>query len=119
VELREFVINRCTKADVVIAGAGKAAALPGIIKAHLCSVGSEVPVIGVGFWSDEDLDGYDAARLSIEKLPGNPVELDHNGQAYMEEEGFTFACWAAIYNEFLPKMMKIKDPSIDHPCFVM
>jgi phosphoribosylaminoimidazole-succinocarboxamide synthase len=100
-------------ANIVIAGAGEAAALPGIIKSQLSCLGySHIPVIGVAFkGKDEKADM--AARLSIENLPGQPVELSDSGQAYFGSDGFLLACKAADGNEFLPKKIEEKPAKYD------
>lgn len=103
-----------TGVDVVIAGAGKAAALPGIVKSWLSHRGLNIPVIGVGFGSNEGADDWRAAKLSIEQLPGQPVELDVNGQAYMGSGGMTTACLAAAEDEFLPKAVEKKQAFLDY-----
>jgi phosphoribosylcarboxyaminoimidazole (NCAIR) mutase len=101
----EQIINH---ADVVIAGAGMAAALPGIMKSQLCMLGHpEIPVIGVAFKGKSERDDQ-AAVLSIERLPGEPVELDLHGNAYFGNVGFIEACRAAIGHEFLPKDIERK-----------
>jgi len=111
-ELRNFARDVLFKADVVIAGAGMAAALPGIVKSHLCYFGhSEIPVIGVAFDNGKTDDNI-AAAGSIESLPGQPVELDHQGKAYFGPLGFTRACWAALDDEFLPKEIVAKPAEI-------
>ncbi len=111
-ELRSYVANELVKADVVIAGAGMAAALPGIVKSHLCQFGhSRIPVIGVAFAGKSETDNI-AARTSIEGLPGQSVELDLNGQAYFGSRGFLQACVAAITHEFLPKDIAVKPAEI-------
>ncbi len=106
--LREFASSVLQQADVIIAGAGMAAALPGVVKGWLCHFGRpEIPVIGVGFrGGNQVLD--DAARLSIECLPESPVELDHNGEAYMGSSGFAEACEAALEDEFNVRTMTAK-----------
>lgn len=110
--LLDFVMEHLRRADIVIAGAGMAAALPGIIKSHLCATDQhEIPVIGVAFKSNSEEDN-EAARLSIERLPGQPVELGANGKAYFGSEGFLEACLAAIGHEFLPRGMEIKPAQI-------
>jgi len=100
------------EANVVTAGAGEAAALPGIIKSWLCHFGkSHIPVIGVAFkGKDEKADM--AARLSIENLPGQPVELNVSGKAYFGQRGFTEACVDSVDCEFLPKTMEAKPVKI-------
>ena len=107
-ELPEFVRSELTKADIAIAGAGMAAALPGVVKSLLCLYDRpDIPVIGVAFKGLTEEDN-DAAMLSIECLPGQPVELDQNGHAYWGPDGFTAACHAAIKDEFLPKTIARK-----------
>ena len=111
-ELRKFVKDVLTKADIVIAGAGMAAALPGIVKSELCLLDHpEIPVIGVAFEGATEKDNL-AAQLSIECLPGSPVELDENDKAYFGHEGFLGACRAAVHHEFLPKMIEAKPAKI-------
>jgi phosphoribosylaminoimidazole-succinocarboxamide synthase len=111
-ELRAFAKDLGSEGDgtdyVIIAGAGLAAALPGIIKSELCRVGrSDIPVIGVAFKGKTEREDL-AAILSIECLPGQPVELDRNGNVYFGHEGFLEACKAAIGHEFMPKSMEPK-----------
>ncbi len=113
-ELEEFLrVNIAPDADVVIAGAGMAAALPGIVKAILCKIGSpDIPVIGVAFAGKTDEQNL-AAKLSIKCLPEQPVELDKNGEAYFGQEGFAGACFSTIENEFMPKTVKAKPVQVD------
>lgn len=111
-ELEVFARELLTKADVVIAGAGKAAALPGIIKSKLCRFNRpDIPVIGVAFES-ENASTNQAAFLSIECLPGQPVELRRDGKAYFGPEGFRHACVAAVEHEFLPKTFQPRPAQI-------
>ena len=98
--------------NIIIAGAGMAAALPGIVKSDLCEFGfSNIPVIGVAFKGSTPEDDL-AAKLSIKCLPGKPVELDPNGEAYFGPEGFLAACKAALDDEFLPKTIVAKPAKI-------
>lgn len=103
----------------IIACAGMAAALPGDIKAILAMFGyGEIPVLGVAMESsnaDSIEKGYDedAALASIERLPGKPVELADEENAYFGPEGFTEACQDAIEHEFLPRPMKELDAVFD------
>ncbi len=54
---------------VLIAGAGLAAALPGVVAAH-----TDLPVIGVPFRSEKSvLDGLDALLSIVQMPPGVPV----------------------------------------------
>lgn len=111
-ELREFVKNHLVNADVVIAGAGMAAALPGIVKSELSMLGRpDIPVIGVAFQGKTERSNQ-AAILSIEDLPGQMVELDPNGKAYSGHSGFLAACKAAMEHEFLPRGIEAKPAKI-------
>jgi len=95
---------------LVIAGAGAAAHLPGVIKSQLeIARHSNISVIGLAFKND-NFDHALAARLSTECLPGQPVELDENGKAFFGPEGALKACKAAVFNEFLPKRFSKKPP---------
>ena len=106
-ELATYAASVGNEADAIIAGAGMAAALPGVLKALLSSGGVSLPVLGVAF-SGKSASDDAAARLSIENLPGQPVELNSNGRAYFGEGGFHEACMAAIQHEFLPKTISAK-----------
>ncbi len=99
-ELRQYA-ESC-RAEVVIAAAGKAAALPGILSAWLRHYGKpHIPVIGVALDGATD-EARRASRLSIEELPGQPVILDSDGRAFFGPEGFKAACELAVMGEFLP-----------------
>jgi len=106
VELLNYISR--FKADIIIAGAGEAAALPGIIKSHLSCMGFDnIPVIGVAF-KGKNSKADIAAKLSIENLPGQPVELSWYDEAYFGPDGFEGACIAACQYEFLPKKIEAK-----------
>lgn len=97
--------------DVFIDAAGMAAALPGIHRSLLLEAGVDRPVIGValpGANDEEDL----AAKTSIKCLPGKPVELDQQGEAYFGEIGFLQACGDAVEQEFLPRPIKKKSVEV-------
>lgn len=65
---RDFAINaRANNIGVIIAIAGKSAALAGVLAAH-----TRVPVIGVPVRSD-DLGGMDALLSTVQMPPGIPV----------------------------------------------
>lgn len=65
---RDFAINaRANNIGVIIAIAGKSAALAGVLAAH-----TRVPVIGVPVKSD-DLGGMDALLSTVQMPPGIPV----------------------------------------------
>ncbi|MHB8831141.1 MAG: phosphoribosylaminoimidazolesuccinocarboxamide synthase [Patescibacteria group bacterium] len=97
---------------IVVAGAGMAAALPGVLKALLVKEGkAQIPVIGVAFAGNTE-DDYLAARLSIERLPGQPVLLAPDGKAYFGPLGFENACLAALCHEFLPAEPPANKPAL-------
>lgn len=100
---------------VVIACAGMAAQLPGVLKALLVKQGkAHVPVIGVACASKDEAANQ-AARLSMEQLPGQPVVLRPDGTAYFGEEGFRDACTAAMDHEFPPTTFGSKPAQLDAP----
>jgi phosphoribosylaminoimidazole-succinocarboxamide synthase len=112
-ELRNFADSAAARnADVVIAGAGKAAQLPGVLKSWLVHFGNLTPVIGVAFQGKDDTDEF-AARLSITEITGQPVELNSDGHAYCGSEGMEEACRAAVKHEFLPKYIKQKPAELN------
>ncbi len=117
--LREFALDKLVTADIVIAGAGMAAALPGIVKSELCFLGRfDIPVIGVALRGKTEKENQ-AAVLSIECLPGQPVELDPKGNAYFGEEGFVDACLVALTHEFLPRAIEQKPAKIGFKQFLL
>jgi len=112
-ELRNLIRKDLVKVDIVIAGAGMAARLPGFVKSELCVLRHpEIPVIGVAFKGATSADD-EAAVGCIERIPGQPVEVDVNGHAYFGADGFSDACFAALDNEFLPKDIEHKPSQID------
>lgn len=112
-ELGAFLTERHPRTDAFVAGAGKLAALAGDVKSRLCKMGrSDIPVIGVAVQGKTD-KANQAAILSMEELPEQPVELDPNGNAYFGELGFVKACLSAVNDEFLPKGYSHKPAQID------
>lgn len=96
------------QADVIIAGAGMSARLPSAVKSQLCAIDHpEVPVIGVAFEGNSD-DSDDAALLAISQVPGQPVVMDSFDHPYFGAKGFTAACKAVLFDEFLPKDVQKK-----------
>ena len=66
--VREFVLGASDSGiEVIIAGAGGAAALPGVVAAY-----TALPVIGVPLASSE-LNGVDALHAIVQMPPGVPV----------------------------------------------
>ncbi|MFA5052098.1 MAG: phosphoribosylaminoimidazolesuccinocarboxamide synthase [Patescibacteria group bacterium] len=93
-DLAEIAANRSPTidlddVDVFIAGAGWAAQLPGMLDAMLFHNGRRIPVVGLAFGT-EGTKEFDAARLSIECLPSNPVIINElTGQAYANAGGLS------------------------------
>jgi len=113
-ELRQYAEQvQPGRPDVIIAGAGMAAQLPGVLKAWLVHFGkADVPVIGVAFkGATEAAD--EAARLSIEQLPGAWLEVNAAGNAYFGAEGMLEAARAAVEHEFLPRTIEPKPAEYD------
>lgn len=86
--------------DSIIAGAGKAAHLPGCIDAYLRNhLGdTKIHVIGVAFTSGNKLDD-EAAVLSITQVPGTQVIYAGQGS-----QGFKKACQMASVAKNLPEI---------------
>jgi phosphoribosylaminoimidazole-succinocarboxamide synthase len=110
-ELATFIHDKM-RSDIVIAGAGWAAALPGMVASWLDYDGRpNIPVLGVAFKSDSERNNL-AAITSIECLPSQSVELDQSGHAYFGEEGFLSACKDVVGREFLPRKSSTKEAKI-------
>ncbi len=98
---REFAINaRENNYGVIIAIAGKSAALAGVLAAH-----TRLPVIGVPVMS-QDLGGLDALLSSVQMPPGVPV-------ACVAIDGGANAAWLAarilsINNDDLAQKLEIE-----------
>lgn len=98
--LLEYAETMVPPNATLIAAAGKAAALPGVLQAWLrYHSNGHIPVLGVALAGNEYGD-LAAARLSIQKLPGTPVILRSEGEAYAGAEGFMAACQDAVAKEF-------------------
>jgi phosphoribosylaminoimidazole-succinocarboxamide synthase len=99
-ELRNYV-KELPRNCIVIAAAGKAAALPGMLCSWLQHFGKgDVPVLGVGLAGDTK-NANMAAQLSIQELPGRSVIVTDHGLPYFGKQGFLDACKAAVEQEFL------------------
>lgn len=108
-KLERFVQHELTQRTThVLSGAGEAAALPGILKTKLCKYDRfYVPVLGVGC-KGKNREADMAARLSVKRLPGQPVELSTNGQAYFGPKGFKAAARAILEQEFYPRKIEAR-----------
>ena len=86
-EFAEGVAGRGVQ--VVIAGAGGAAHLAGVVAAH-----TVLPVIGVPLASGS-LQGVDALLSTLQMPPGVPVRASGSGQPVPRTPHFwLFSCWA-------------------------
>ncbi len=95
--------------DVIIAGAGWAAHLPGVLDAYLgYALGDRrIAVIGVGFEDPEDARHGTAAELSISEVPGTRVIFRDEGGHFLGSDGFLRACQYAVSGDIPdPKEMK-------------
>jgi len=101
-ELAEWVNGGCGKADVIIGAGSKALALPGVIDAFVYAKGLQIPVIGVAL-GEPGTVAFEAARLSIEELPSQPVLIDElAGVVYCGSEGFARALNRVAFGELPP-----------------
>jgi 5-(carboxyamino)imidazole ribonucleotide mutase len=66
-KVEDFARSAEKKYDLIIAGAGMAAALPGVVAAH-----TTLPVIGIPI-SSKALQGHDALFSIVQMPPGVPV----------------------------------------------
>jgi 5-(carboxyamino)imidazole ribonucleotide mutase len=66
-KVEQFAKSAGKKFDLIIAGAGMAAALPGVVAAH-----TTLPVIGIPI-SSKALSGHDALFSIVQMPPGVPV----------------------------------------------
>jgi phosphoribosylcarboxyaminoimidazole (NCAIR) mutase len=99
--LRQYAESIDPATAVVIAGAGKLAALSGVLHSWLVHYKKgHIPVVGVGLRGKSSMADF-AAVLAQEELPGQPVILNGNGRAYFGPDGFCDACIDATVNEFL------------------
>ena len=80
--------------DVIIAGAGWAAHLPGMTDAYLryTLVNTRTVVVGVAFEDVSNEQHTKAAQLSISEVPGTQVVYRDQAGQFVGEEGFRRAC---------------------------
>lgn len=91
-------LSKADETDVIIAGAGKAAALPGFVDGYLRNYikDGKIMVLGVAFTGGNDLDNT-AAILSITQVPGTQVIYAGQGS-----DGFKNACAMACEKNDFP-----------------
>lgn len=97
--------------DVLIAGAGWAAALPGCADAFLRYVlrNDHISVIGVAFEDPKNHQHTLAAQMSLSELPGGCLICKgDDDEVYTGPDGFLAACALAVESE-LPAIKMPKD----------
>lgn len=80
--------------DVIIAGAGWAAHLPGMVDAYLryTLADTHVVVVGVAFEDEHNSRHTEAAKLSISEVPGTQVVYRDEAGQFVGPDGFRRAC---------------------------
>ena len=97
--------NAMKSVDVIIAGSGCAAHLPGMLDAFLAHGldNRRISVIGVGFEDFESARHTQAAELSISEVPDTRVIYQDAAGPFMGSDGFLRACKLAVKGNF-PKL---------------
>jgi phosphoribosylaminoimidazole-succinocarboxamide synthase len=109
-ELKDFAREKCSGLDAIICIGSKAFALPGVLDAHLHAAGIPVPVIGVALGEPGSV-ALEAAKLSIEELPGQPVLMDEMmGKCWVGSEGLTNAMIRVARGELPPPKPRVNKP---------
>ncbi|MEK7142667.1 MAG: AIR carboxylase family protein [Patescibacteria group bacterium] len=87
--------------DVLIAGAGWAAHLPGILDSYLRYEVADIQivVVGVAFEDNDNPEHTQAAKLSISEVPGTQVVFGDAAGQFVGADGFWRACQFAIDGE--------------------
>lgn len=111
-EVLEYLDQRNARSDVdvIIAGAGWAAHLPGMMDAYLGYVLNNtcISIIGVAFEDSDDVRHTLAAQLSISEVPGTRViQHDNTDAFFVGADGFSRACRYAVSEE-LPVLKEMK-----------
>jgi phosphoribosylaminoimidazole-succinocarboxamide synthase/phosphoribosylcarboxyaminoimidazole (NCAIR) mutase len=112
-ELAKHIASLDSAVDVIIAGAGRTAILPGALYHLLRENGREhIPVLGVGF--EGSAEDTEAARLSIKRGLAPVQWAGHDGEQWVGSAGFKAACWHAVDHEVLPPApMKTREAIMD------
>jgi phosphoribosylaminoimidazole-succinocarboxamide synthase len=110
-ELGQFASESFWDIEAVVAVGGKAFALPGILKSLLTSRGIDTPVVGVAL-GQPGTEAFEAARLSIKELPGQPVVMDEQtGEPYAGANGLDAALWRIAEGELPPPTVSEPRPA--------
>lgn len=111
VELDQLAAQSWWGVEAVVAVGGKAFALPGVLKALLTSRGIDTPVVGVAL-GQPGTEAFEAARLSIKELPGQPVVMDEQtGEPYTGAKGLNAALWRIREGELPPPTVSEPKPA--------
>lgn len=109
-KLDAYLTNGCDGADVIVGMGSKALALPGVIDSWNYEPGFDTPVVGV-ITGRPGSQPFEAARLSILELPGEPVIFDErNGAVYANEEGLDAALGRIAHGELPPPKARETKP---------
>lgn len=110
-ELNQFASESFWGVEAVVAVGGKALALPGVLKALLTKRGVDTPVVGVAL-GQPGTEAFEAARLSIKELPGQPVVMDEQtGEPYVGAKGLDDALWRVATGELPPPTVSESKPA--------
>ncbi|MFA6094693.1 MAG: phosphoribosylaminoimidazolesuccinocarboxamide synthase [Candidatus Paceibacterota bacterium] len=100
--LRSFLKKLSPDTSHLLCAAGNSAQLPGVSLSWLCEFKlAHIPLIGIGLKGKTPRNDLEAVT-AIEGLPGRPVVLNSQREAYFGPEGFLAACKAAVNDEFFP-----------------
>lgn len=110
-ELARFVADGCGGVDVVVAAGGKAFAMPGVLDAMIYHSGQDIPVVGIAL-GEPGTRAFEAARLSIEEVPGQPVLMDEvAGRVYCGVDGLWEALKRIDSGELPPLKPRVYKPA--------
>ncbi len=107
-DLMDLARFGCRDAHVVIAAGGMALALPGVLDASLADNNHNIPVIGLAL-GEPHTESFEAARLSIKQIPGQPVVMDESlGEPYANVSGFDAILRRLVNGELPPPVVRTK-----------
>lgn len=117
-DLIRFAWDAHNHPEVIVACGGKAFAQPGVLQAYLAAQGLDIPVVGVAL-GKPGTEEFEAARLSIKQLPGQPVVMDEQtGEPYAGANGFDAVLNRIAFGELPPPQPRETKPAqFDIPLF--
>jgi len=109
-EVMEFAESLPNSVDMVIGVGGKAFALPGIMEAWMHAFGKQIRIGGVAVGNPQS-QAFEAARLSILELPGQPVVMDEfTGGPYAGSQGLRELITRVCQGEIPPPRPRAEKP---------